>query len=167
MVKVLTLSSKVFPEGLISETLRTLALLLPTHDSATRKWFLPHLTKFRLDPAALTCGQLKLEDRQIDHFKFWHDRLVVLKSISTIRSRGRSSNGGLMTESVCNGFGWLYYWLFARCSSELYGVLRGDGRFIRLIIPVRKPRTITDYSLVRLILAGFSLWGAFLGYPSI
>jgi hypothetical protein len=32
-----------------------------------------------LDPRAISCGQLKLEDRQIEHFKFWHDRLVILK----------------------------------------------------------------------------------------
>ncbi|KAE9365862.1 hypothetical protein N431DRAFT_418724 [Stipitochalara longipes BDJ] len=71
--------STIFPPGLVSETLRTLALLLPSHDKATRKWFAPYLTKLRIDPSALTCGQLKLEDRQIDHFKFWHDKLVVLK----------------------------------------------------------------------------------------
>jgi hypothetical protein len=32
-----------------------------------------------LDPSVISCGQLKLEDRQIDHFKYWHDRLVILK----------------------------------------------------------------------------------------
>ncbi|KAN0090497.1 hypothetical protein V8E51_019076 [Hyaloscypha variabilis] len=72
-------NSTIYPQGLIQETLRTLALLLPSHDKSTRKWFTPHLTSLRLDATVLACGQLKLEARQIDHFKFWHDRLVVLK----------------------------------------------------------------------------------------
>lgn len=27
----------------------------------------------------MKCSQLKLEEGQIDHFEFWHDRLVALK----------------------------------------------------------------------------------------
>ncbi|KAH7310192.1 hypothetical protein BKA65DRAFT_414092 [Rhexocercosporidium sp. MPI-PUGE-AT-0058] len=68
-----------FPPGFIDETLRTLKLLLPTHDRDSRKWFRKQHTKLRLDVNAMNCGQLKLEDRQIDHFDFWHDRLIVLK----------------------------------------------------------------------------------------
>ncbi|KAH8653128.1 hypothetical protein BGZ60DRAFT_473333 [Tricladium varicosporioides] len=68
-----------FPSGFIDETIRTLALLLPTHDKDSRKWFKKQQTKLRLDLNAINCGHLKLEERQIDHFNFWHDRLVILK----------------------------------------------------------------------------------------
>jgi hypothetical protein len=49
------------------------------HDQETRKWFAKQQVKLKLDPTAVDCGQLKLEYRQIDHFRFWHDRLVILK----------------------------------------------------------------------------------------
>ncbi|KAH6664904.1 hypothetical protein B0J14DRAFT_239014 [Halenospora varia] len=68
-----------FPVGFIDETIRTLALLLPTHDQDSRKWFRKQQAKLRLDINAISCGHLKLEERQIDHFNFWHDRLVILK----------------------------------------------------------------------------------------
>ncbi|KUJ20174.1 uncharacterized protein LY89DRAFT_682955 [Mollisia scopiformis] len=71
--------SDFFPSGFIDETIRTLALLLPAHDSDSRKWFRKQQAKLPLDPGAVRCGQLKLEERQINHFNFWHDRLVILK----------------------------------------------------------------------------------------
>jgi hypothetical protein len=76
---LLTLSSFIFPPGLIEETLQTLALLLPAHDQDCKKWFQKKHTKLRLDPTAITYGQLKLDERQIARFKYWHDRLVVVK----------------------------------------------------------------------------------------
>lgn len=75
----INLSSPIFPPGLIDETLRTLALLLPMHDRDSVKWFQKQHIKLKLDPSAISCGQLKLEERQIAHFKYWHDRLVVIK----------------------------------------------------------------------------------------
>ena len=32
-----------------------------------------------MDSRAVKCGRLKTEDRQMEKFKFWHERLVVLK----------------------------------------------------------------------------------------
>ena len=32
-----------------------------------------------LDPIARECSQLKVKERQIENFKYWHDRLVILK----------------------------------------------------------------------------------------
>lgn len=69
----------MYPPGLIEETCRTLALLLPTHDRACSRWFRKQQSKIQLDHTAMTCGQLKLEERQIVRFKYWHDRLVVVK----------------------------------------------------------------------------------------
>lgn len=34
-----------------------------------------------LDINACRCGQLRAEDRQIDEFKYWRDRLVILKQV--------------------------------------------------------------------------------------
>jgi hypothetical protein len=71
--------SDIFPKELIRETENTLALLLPEYDQETASWFKKKQEELGLDEQAARCGQLKLEDRQIDHFKFWHDRLIVIK----------------------------------------------------------------------------------------
>jgi len=121
-------SSPIFPPGLIDETLRTLALLLPMHDRDSRKWFQKHHTKLRLDPSAIACGQLKLEERQITHFKYWHDRIIVLKQFFD-ESQPRTIKQWWFDDRK------RVQW-FARCFLELYNVLRGGGRFIRRIIRV-------------------------------
>jgi hypothetical protein len=75
------------PTDLVEETLQTLALLLPEHDRKVQHWFSAHEFKVEkrgklvLDPFARECGQLKAEERQIDQFKYWHDRLVILKQV--------------------------------------------------------------------------------------
>ena len=69
----------MYPPLFIIETLSTLALLLPTHDKSTRKWFRKQLAKYQLDANLIEIGQLNLHERQIVHFKYWHDRLIVLK----------------------------------------------------------------------------------------
>jgi hypothetical protein len=72
---------QVCPPGLLEETLLTLALLLPQHDAATTKWYQKHQRKLGLDITAAKCGQLSSEDRQIKRFRYWHDRLVILKQV--------------------------------------------------------------------------------------
>ncbi|EPE36969.1 hypothetical protein GLAREA_09132 [Glarea lozoyensis ATCC 20868] len=74
-------NSPMFPDGLIDETLRTLALLLPRSDVETRKWYRKVSNKFLLDPQATQCNSLRLMDRHIDRFHFWRDRIVVLKEM--------------------------------------------------------------------------------------
>jgi hypothetical protein len=73
--------SYIFPKGLLEETLRTLALLLPQHDPCTGKWYRKYGNELSLDSSAVKCGQLNSEDRQIEKFSFWHDRLVILKQV--------------------------------------------------------------------------------------
>jgi hypothetical protein len=73
--------SKSTPPGLLEETFLTLALLLPQHDTATMKWYQKHQKKLGLDTTAAKCGQLSSEDRQIKRFRYWHDRLVILKQV--------------------------------------------------------------------------------------
>ena len=75
----------IFPATFIQETLNTLALLLPEHDRNVEAWYENEQNnalkraKLPLDPQARECGQLKVEDRDIDKFSYWHDRLVILK----------------------------------------------------------------------------------------
>ena len=71
----------MFPEGLIAETERTLALLFPQQDPKTGQWFKKQAFQSRLDINAINCGQLRAEDRQINAFIFWRDRLVILKQL--------------------------------------------------------------------------------------
>ena len=73
--------SKNFPPGLVDETLQTLELLLPQWDKKTKPWYRKLQVSFNLDPGAIKCGQLSVEERQIENFNFWHDRLVILKQI--------------------------------------------------------------------------------------
>jgi hypothetical protein len=69
----------LLPEGLVDETLSTLALLLPSYDRQTCKWFKKLPSAPSIDPLVIRCGHLKTDDRQIERFRFWHDRLVILK----------------------------------------------------------------------------------------
>jgi hypothetical protein len=83
----------MFPDGFVEETLRTLALLFPQAKFGTsrrrritggseRKWFQALSNKKKdmfIDPRLVLCGTLGTEDRQIDCFRFWRDRLVILK----------------------------------------------------------------------------------------
>ncbi|KAE9365104.1 hypothetical protein N431DRAFT_496266 [Stipitochalara longipes BDJ] len=73
----------LFPAGFMEETLRTLSLLLPPNDKKTITWFRKeqrrNLNDEFIDSKAIKCGLLKMKERQIGNFDFWHDRLVMLK----------------------------------------------------------------------------------------
>ncbi|KAF1957350.1 hypothetical protein CC80DRAFT_410700 [Byssothecium circinans] len=72
--------SDIFPPGFIAETTRTLALLLPGYDKATRQWFNKERKRNKgLDETACMCGFLDADQRSIDSFVFWRDRLAILK----------------------------------------------------------------------------------------
>ncbi|KAH6980077.1 hypothetical protein EDB82DRAFT_278293 [Fusarium venenatum] len=73
-------SDSLLPKGLADETLQTLALLFPSSDVETRKWF-SQLSDTGLDKRVIQCGQLKTDHRQTERFRFWNDRLVVLKQV--------------------------------------------------------------------------------------
>jgi len=80
-------NSDILPPDLINETLSTLSLLLPELDKDVERWFERQQAnaqkrgKLPLDPLARGCGQLKLQSRRIENFKYWHDRLVILKQV--------------------------------------------------------------------------------------
>jgi hypothetical protein len=64
---------------LIEETHRTLALLFPELDPEVQKWFAKAQLENDLDPLAAKCGPLTTQDRRIENFKYWRDRLTILK----------------------------------------------------------------------------------------
>ncbi|KPM35589.1 hypothetical protein AK830_g10978 [Neonectria ditissima] len=79
----------LLPSGLAEETLRTLALLFPqsitnglAHSGASRhSWFrrLCNQEDRTTDDRLGKCGNLHAEDRQIENFTFWRDRVNILK----------------------------------------------------------------------------------------
>ena len=73
--------NRIFPSGLMEETLQTLALPLPCHDTKVKKWYRSQNLRFALDENAIKNPPLKTEDRQLDKFEFWHDRLAILKDV--------------------------------------------------------------------------------------
>lgn len=73
--------SPLFPEGFIEETLLTLSILFPPHDIITSIWFQNQPRNLHLDMEAIRCQHLQAEDRQIKKFRYWHDRLGILKQV--------------------------------------------------------------------------------------
>ncbi|KAK4461478.1 hypothetical protein QBC42DRAFT_270086 [Cladorrhinum samala] len=81
----------LFPVGLVEETLKTLALLFPSSDAETKAWLdgLPALgsttgadgEEGEIDKRVTHCGRLKTDDRRIDRFRYWRDRLIMLKQV--------------------------------------------------------------------------------------
>ncbi|KAH7085946.1 hypothetical protein BKA63DRAFT_529471 [Paraphoma chrysanthemicola] len=72
-------NNPLYPPGFIDETLRTLSLLFTKHDKQSRKWLQTLATSPLIDGQIMHCEKLRLDDRQIEAFKFWHDRLIILK----------------------------------------------------------------------------------------
>ncbi|PMD31780.1 hypothetical protein L207DRAFT_441732 [Hyaloscypha variabilis F] len=79
----MNLDNPLFPPGFMTETIRTLALLLPRRDAYVRSWLQKQQRLMelhnRIDRQAASEGRLKAAERQITKFVFWHDRLVILK----------------------------------------------------------------------------------------
>lgn len=69
----------MFPPGLIAETIRTLALIFPKHDKQTKRMLQVVRPSQRVDRRLQRLQKLRLDDRQIETFKFWRDRLIILK----------------------------------------------------------------------------------------
>lgn len=98
--------SQIFPKGLIEETLNTLALLFPSSDKYTEQWLskLPE----EVDNEVTKCGQLRAEKRQIENFKFWHDRLIILKQVFD-QSRPATLKQWWLDRR--NGVQWYTFWV--------------------------------------------------------
>lgn len=102
------MTSMLFPPALAEETLRTLALLFPQSDSATTRWIAKLPSSMHLDSQLGKCGQLRIDDRQIENFRFWHDRLVILKETFD------ESRPSTLSQWWCdrrNGVQWYTFWV--------------------------------------------------------
>ncbi|KAF2805400.1 uncharacterized protein BDZ99DRAFT_490508 [Mytilinidion resinicola] len=66
----------IFPAELITETLHTLSVLFPRGDRDAKRWYNKQEDPEELDLGLFECG---LPHRRIEGYKYWHDRLVILK----------------------------------------------------------------------------------------
>ncbi|KAH0541247.1 hypothetical protein FGG08_004252 [Glutinoglossum americanum] len=100
--------SSILPDGLADETLRTLTLLFPQAEVHTRKWFQKLAPSLNLDCRVIKRGQLRADDRQIENFHFWRDRLIILKQVFD-EARPRT-----ISQWWCdrrNGVQWYTFWV--------------------------------------------------------
>src|SRR5689334_14858430 len=102
------MTSDLFPTGLAEETVRTLALLFPESDKITRTWIESLSNSNNIDKQLVKCGHLRTDDRQIENFNFWHDRLVILKKIF---DESRPSTLSQWWFDRRNGVQWYTFWV--------------------------------------------------------
>lgn len=101
-------NSNVLPEELITETLQTISLLFPLCDKATQRWLRKHTNTGYVDRALSTSGPLRFDDRQIEKFEYWHDRLIVLKQAF---DQSRPSTLSQWWHDRRNGVQWYTFWV--------------------------------------------------------
>lgn len=100
--------SNLYPDGLKEETLRTLSLIFPQHDAQTLRWFKGYADSSRIDKTLLRCDPLRLDDRQIERFHFWHDRLIILKQAF---DESRPATISQWWHDRRNGVQWYTFWV--------------------------------------------------------
>jgi hypothetical protein len=99
---------QLFPPGLLDETLRTLSLLFPPHDPDTEKFFQTVDSNTVLDKQLGLCAPLRLTERQIVNFDFWHDRLIMLKQAF---DQSRPATLSQWWYDRRNGVQWYTFWI--------------------------------------------------------
>jgi hypothetical protein len=100
--------SSIYPKGLIDETVRTLMLLFPRGHKFTEMWYRKLVSAEGLDPCVIKCGCLRADDRQFEHFKYWRDRLVILKQVF---DESRPSTLSQWWNDRRNGAQWYTFWV--------------------------------------------------------
>jgi hypothetical protein len=100
----------MFPAGFIEETLRTLAILFPKHDTATKKWYMKAAlnSACRFDMQLLRIKNVDAESRQMENFGYWHDRLEILKEVY---DEARPSTLSQWWYDRRNGVQWYTFWV--------------------------------------------------------
>ncbi|KAK3311832.1 hypothetical protein B0H66DRAFT_603705 [Apodospora peruviana] len=74
----------LYPRAFLDETVQTIKLLFPKWDEATKPWYTQKVASRStrdLDPKLIEVGHLSTDERQIEKFQYWHDRLVMLKQV--------------------------------------------------------------------------------------
>ncbi|KAH6868437.1 hypothetical protein BKA58DRAFT_402807 [Alternaria rosae] len=84
--RMLATQSPLFPDGLIHETLNTLAILLPEPDRSTKRWMLHFCrahARITVDSELAKCGHFPIRhpSRRYEQLRFWRDRLIVLEEV--------------------------------------------------------------------------------------
>jgi hypothetical protein len=130
--------SSLLPETLVKETIRTLALLFPSDDPTTHKHYRKMAMDSTYDGQVLRAGFLVTDDRQVEKFVHWHDRLVVLKQVFDEANPKTFSQWWFDRR---NGVQWYTFWVailvliltlsFGLIQSvegalQVYGAFRGD-----------------------------------------
>jgi hypothetical protein len=102
--------SPMYPPHFIEETLWTIELLFPKYDLATKKWYKKAAAKpaCGLDLRLVEIGNLNAEKRQIDNFRYWHDRLVILKEVY---DEARPNTLSQFWHDRRNGPQWYTFWV--------------------------------------------------------
>jgi hypothetical protein len=71
-------------------------------------WFKKLSSHVKIDPRLIKCGHLRADDRQIENFTFWHDRLVILKQVFD-EARPRTLSQWWFDRR--NGVQWYTFWV--------------------------------------------------------
>lgn len=100
--------NQLFPADLLQETLRTLALLFPPHEPDTEKFLRMLDGTTLLDKQLANCKPLRLSERQIETYAFWHDRLVILKEAF---DQSRPATISQWWHDRRNGVQWYTFWV--------------------------------------------------------
>jgi hypothetical protein len=109
----------------VDETLNTLALLFPQNDKETTRWLKRRrkLPSQHIDQQLNKCRYLRDQDRQIEKFQFWQERLADLKefydeySPRTISQLWRDKRDGLV---------WHTFWaaILILCLTVFFGFVQ-------------------------------------------
>jgi hypothetical protein len=98
----------LFPDGFIEETRRTLTLLFPQHDRVLQRWLQTQRKTYNIDLQLGENGQLRLDERQLKNFRYWHDRLVILKQAF---DESRPATLSQWWHDRRNGVQWYTFWV--------------------------------------------------------
>jgi hypothetical protein len=118
------LASSLFPKGLLEETLQTLKLLFPGSDGGLDAWLRKHAgDKSWIDGEMLKCGRLSPDDRHIEKFHFWRDRLVILKELF---DEARPTTLSQWWLDRRDGVRWYTFWvaILVLCLTLLFGLIQ-------------------------------------------
>lgn len=77
-IKAYILISNILPRGLLEETIRSLALLLPRANTECKEWYQKCLKRYpNLDPKAADLAMTP-KDRKLEDYHFWRERLETI-----------------------------------------------------------------------------------------
>jgi hypothetical protein len=118
------MTSTALPEGLVTETLQTLSLLFDSpHGSGASRWWRGYSDSYQLESHLTICGPLRLDERQFERFRFWHDRLVILKQAF---DQSRPSTISQWWYDRRNGVQWYTFWvaILVLCLTIFFGLIQ-------------------------------------------